>query len=98
MDEVDFGQQQPTGDVGRAALVNVDEHVVPLLQAVDDAEAGQKEQRPGQPELRGAEASRSQPDGQAHAEEGQAIEEVDDDDVTGEELGHTVRFLHLSRR
>jgi hypothetical protein len=69
-------------------VVDVDEHVVPLLQAVDDAEAGQEEQRPRQAELRGAEAGRSEPDGQAHAEEGQAIEKVDDDDVAGEELGH----------
>jgi len=88
MQDAHLRQQQPAGDVAAAAHLQHVEHLVPLLQAVDDAKAGQEEQRPGQAQLRRAEARRGQPDGQAHAEEGQAIEEVDDDEIALEEVGH----------
>ena len=63
-------------------------HLEPLVRAVHEAEEGQRDQGAGEAEL--ARAPRFQEYDQSQGEEGEPIEEVDVDDVAGEERRYRV--------
>ena len=58
------------------------------MQAVNDAESGQKYESPGDTQLGGP--AGLHPNEQAHAEKGQSVKEVDDDYIVGEQFGNRI--------